>query len=104
MTTRIALLLATVIGISALACVPSRASYSIAVPSGNDEQVLTGRLDGTWFRRDVRDDHGRLMAVELTYCPIMPGERTVCRTSTVWQPNFSQLAGVLDQAAKADAE
>jgi hypothetical protein len=42
------------------------------------------KLDGHWFLRDIYQG-SKLNAVELVYCPIVPGEPVVCRSSVVWE-------------------
>ncbi|HMJ09935.1 MAG TPA: hypothetical protein VK524_00950, partial [Polyangiaceae bacterium] len=48
------------------------------------------RLDAHWFMREVRDSKG-VAAVELLYCPSLPGQPTICRTSVVWERNARSL-------------
>lgn len=42
------------------------------------------QIDGHWFLREVNES-GKLTSVELVYCPILPGQPVVCRTSVVWE-------------------
>jgi len=54
------------------------------------KEVLPGRLDGTWFQRNVYSG-SELQAVELMYCPITKDGPTVCRTALVWQKGVTEL-------------
>jgi hypothetical protein len=47
-------------------------------------EMIPKRLDAHWFMREVHDEKG-LSAVELLYCPSLPQQPTICRTSVVWE-------------------
>jgi hypothetical protein len=51
---------------------------------------IRDRIDADWFTREIRDANG-VVAVELMYCPMVPGQAVVCRTSIVWQRNARAL-------------
>jgi hypothetical protein len=54
-------------------------------------ETVREKLDAQWFQREVYDKKGKLEAVELVYCPMRPGQPTVCRTAVVWRRNESAL-------------
>lgn len=60
-------------------------------------ETVREELDAQWFQREIRDDKGKLQAVELMYCPMRKGQPTVCRTAVVWQRNTSDLLGIQDR-------
>jgi hypothetical protein len=49
------------------------------------------KLDAQWFTRDIISKRGKLLAVELVYCPMRPDQQTVCRTAVVWRINESEF-------------
>ena len=76
----------------------ARSAY---VVSHVDSETLSEKIDAEWFTREIFESGGTssgLRAIELTYCPIIPNQPTVCRTAVVWQANHSAL---LDAAAPA---
>jgi hypothetical protein len=81
---RFALLAA--LGLSSTACA-TRRGYAV---SWLYSETLNKRLDAHWFMREVVDADGDA-AVELMYCPSMPGQPTICRTSVVWERNARSL-------------
>ena len=64
------------------------ASYNVVALH---HDTVREKLDAQWFQRDIYNKQGKLEAVELIYCPMRPGEPTVCRTSVVWRRNQSEL-------------
>jgi hypothetical protein len=76
--------------LSLLAASACRGTASYNVVALHHETVRE-KLDAQWFQRDVYDKRGKLTAVELVYCPMRPGQSTVCRTAVVWRRNDSAL-------------
>jgi hypothetical protein len=74
------------IALSAMGC-QARSTYRIFPISA---EAVADKLDGTWFERDVYDKDG-IAEIELVYCPIVPKDKVVCRSSIVWQRNRSEL-------------
>jgi len=68
-------------------CAP-RSTY-VVTPVVADH--VEGELDGAWFSRDVYDESARVRDVELVYCPVVPKEGLVCRTSLVYRIGVSEL-------------
>ncbi|HVU05154.1 MAG TPA: hypothetical protein VHE30_25570 [Polyangiaceae bacterium] len=78
-----------------LACLAGLGSSGCATHDGYGVEWLYSehikdRLDADWFVRNVYDGKG-LAVVELMYCPMVPGQAVVCRTSVVWQRNARAL-------------
>jgi hypothetical protein len=67
------------------------------------EETLREKLDAEWFTRKIYDGNG-LAAVELTYCPIQPKTRVVCRTGIVWIRDNSFFMDLEPQAAQTPSE
>ena len=65
---------------------------ALAVGHRYRPELYPGKLDGYWFERIIYGSGGKASpdAVELIYCPIVPGG-TICRTSVVWQKGITNL-------------
>jgi hypothetical protein len=70
----------SVLGLSGTGCV-SRDGYAV---DWLYSEHIRDRIDAQWFLREIKDTKG-LAAIELVYCPIVPRQTTVCRSSVVWQ-------------------
>ena len=66
----------------------STSGYTVAALEKADS--IPGQVDARYFSREIRDERG-LAAIELVYCPILPGYPTVCRTAVVWMRDASAL-------------
>jgi hypothetical protein len=95
--TRMSLLLALLVGVGTGGCV-KKTGYLVE-PAHTEAK--RHELDGNWFLRDIYQA-GKLQAIELVYCPIVPSQPVVCRSSVVWEregralddhPRISRPAG-----------
>jgi hypothetical protein len=80
------LLLSSLLALSSAGCA-KRQGYKVGWLYS---ETLHKRLDAHWFAREIRDGSG-VAAVELMYCPSMPGKPTICRTSVVWERDARSL-------------
>lgn len=62
--------------------------YSVTALEKAD--VIPGQVDARYFSREISDKRG-LAAIELVYCPLVPGQPTVCRTAIVWMRDSNAL-------------
>jgi hypothetical protein len=86
MTALSRLLGVALLGLCAFGCT-KRQNYEVAWLYS---ETLNKRLDAHWFMREINDGNG-LQAVELMYCPAVPGQPTICRTAVVWERDKRSL-------------